>query len=315
MNGIALEKRGNSSAAFSVQNYDEVVTEIEREHFIFLSHIHPYMQTCEIKGDMNDYEKFLHMLNELLPMIQKTETLVCQCKIDSSIPMQYSNKELTTLLADWLQQYGFCIAPQNAEISVSMTIYDEQAYMGVSYLKDNVSDWTGGVLFYSKTNDIICRAEFKIEEACKTFNINLSNGMRALDLGAAPGGWTHFLSRRGVSVDAVDPAKLNEDVLKLNNVRHYKMTAQEFVKNRGESLYDILVNDMKMDTNESVDITCKMSSQLKKGGICLMTLKLPKSGALKRINVARKVLEKHFNYVNIRKLYYNRSEVTVCAIK
>ena len=42
-----------------------------------------------------------------------------------------------------------------------------------------------------------------------------------------------------------------------------------------------------------------------------MTLKLPKEGVQKRINVVRKVLGERFGTVRIRQLYYNRSEATV----
>jgi 23S rRNA (cytidine2498-2'-O)-methyltransferase len=315
LQGIKLEKRGKSSAAFGFNHYEEVVTEIEKEEFIFLSHIHPYMSTRKINGDLSDLKIYVEMLAEIVPLLQRSETLVCQCKIDAYDPLQYANKDLTTLLAEELTSHGFQIVPQNAKIVISLTIYDDQAYMGVSYSKDNVSDWTGGVLFYSKADDIICRAEFKIEEACKTFHMKLAEGMKVLDLGAAPGGWTHFLARQGLFVDAVDPANMDENVLRMHNVKHHKKTAQEFVKNRKTATYDILVNDMKMDTNQSVDIICEMSNQLKEGGVCLMTLKLPKTAVIKRIGIARKVLQKHFQTVRVKKLYYNRSEVTVYAVK
>ncbi len=315
LDGIELKIRGKSSAAFYVNDYATAVEEIHKESFVFLLHIHPFMYKSDICGKRSDFDTYASMLEKLLPMLALSEKIVCQCRIDSAVPKDYSNKELTTLLADFLQDRGYIISPQDAMISVSLTVYDNSAYMGISFLEDNVSDWTGGVLFYSKSNDVICRSEFKIEEACKVFNVQISEGMRALDLGAAPGGWTHYLSQQGVLVDAVDPADLSEDVLKLKNVKHYQMTAQKFATIESFSQYDIMVNDMKMDTNQSVDITCEMSEQLRGGGICLMTLKLPKSGAMKRINIARKVFGRKFETVMIRQLYYNRSEVTICAIK
>ena len=313
--GLKLERRGKTSSAFYVNDYASVVEEMHKESFIFLLHIHPFMSKRDICRKYSDFDTYVFMMEELLPRLLPTEKIICQCRIDSTVPMEYSNKELTTLLSSFLRNRGYIIAPQDATISVSLTVYENSAYMGISFLEDNVSDWTGGVLFFSKTEDVICRAEFKIEEACKVFNIQILEGARALDLGAAPGGWTHYLSKQGVFVDAVDPANLSEDVLKLKNVKHYKMTAQEFAANNSFSQYDIMVNDMKMDTNQSVNIVCGMSEQLRKGGICLMTLKLPKNGIMKRINIARKVLGRKFETVKIRQLYYNRSEVTVCAIK
>ena len=158
---------------------------------------------------------------------------------------------------------------------------------------------------------MICRAEFKIEEAFEVFGIQVREGMKALDLGAAPGGWTHYLNKKGIRVDAVDPAALDDALLEQPNVRHYRMTAQEFARIHGEDTYDLIVNDMKMDNNQSMDILCEMSRLLEKNGECLMTLKLPKEGVQKRINVVRKVLGERFGTVRIRQLYYNRSEATV----
>lgn len=313
--GLKLERRGKGSAAFYVNDYATVVGEIHKEGFIFLRHIHPFMSKTDICGKYSDFNTYLSMLGKMLPRLLLEEKIICQCRIDSAVPMEYSNKELTALLSSFLHENGYIVSPQDATISVSLTVYDDSAYMGISFIEDNVSDWTGGVLFYSKSNNVICRAEFKIEEACKVFDIQIPEEARALDLGAAPGGWTHYLSQQGAFVDAVDPADLDEKVLKLKSVKHYKMTAQEFAAKRSFSEYDIMVNDMKMDTNQSVNITCEMSGLLKKGGVCLMTLKLPKGGIMKRINIARKVLGREFETVKIKQLYYNRSEVTVYAIK
>ncbi|MBO5199202.1 MAG: hypothetical protein J6B85_11915 [Lachnospiraceae bacterium] len=309
--GLKLLDRGEDSAAFTVPDYAAVVSEIRREDFIFLQHIHPFMCKCEITGSASDFSEFAKMLEGIRPYVAKEDTLTCQCRIAARRMMEYSNGELTNLLTSLLEKENYTVSLQDADTAVSLTIFDHFAYLGISCLADNCSDRAGGVLFYSKTDDIICRAEFKIEEAFKVFDVNVTKGMKALDLGAAPGGWTHYLSKRGIFVDAVDPAELNESVVRRENVAHYKMTAQEFAEKYVENAYDIIVNDMKMDTNESIDILCDMSRHLKTNGICLLTLKLPKQGVQKRINVARKVLSSKFEIVRVRQLYYNRSEVTV----
>ncbi|VVB76791.1 Ribosomal RNA large subunit methyltransferase M [uncultured archaeon] len=61
----------------------------------------------------------------------------------------------------------------------------------------------------SETVNVLNRAEFKMKEAVEFFSVDLHAGMRCLDIGAAPGGWTHFLSQRGVKVLARDTALLN----------------------------------------------------------------------------------------------------------
>ncbi len=52
---------------------------------------------------------------------------------------------------------------------------------------------------------VVSRAEHKLAEAIHVFGLDLRAGMRAIDLGAAPGGWTFLLAERGLDVVAVDP--------------------------------------------------------------------------------------------------------------
>ncbi len=311
--GLKLLDRGKSTAAFTDVNYLKMLSVIHTDGFVFLQHIHPFMSRCEISGNIADFSIFTNMLESVIPYLTEKDKIVCQCRIDTHRKMDYTNNELLTLFLSRLEKEGYTAVPQEAQIAISLTVFDHTAYLGISQLKDNISERSGGILYYSKTEDIISRAEFKIEEAFKTFGIDVIKEMKALDLGAAPGGWTHYLSLQGVAVDAVDPANMNEVVLCSPNVKHYKMTAQEFIIAHPEKIYDIIVNDMKMDTNESLEILCQMSNQLKKEGGCLLTLKLPKKEVQKRINTARKMLKDKFEIVKIRQLYYNRSEVTVFA--
>lgn len=311
LGGLELLERGNDGAAFSYGGFETVAEQIHREDFVFLQHIHPFMFSAQIGGDASDFPIFLKMLQGVAKHVDKEDVLVCQCRIVAKRQLSYSNGELTNALKVFLEKENYPVSAKEADTVISLTVFDRFAYMGVSRAEDNVSRRAGGVLFYAESEDMVCRAEFKIEEAFEVFGIQAGEGMRALDLGAAPGGWTHYLSKRGISVDAVDPAALDEAVLEQAKVRHYRMTAQEFARNNGEEQYDLIVNDMKMDTNQSMDILCQMSRLLKKNGECLMTLKLPKQGVQKRINTARKVLGERFETVRIRQLYYNRSEVTV----
>jgi 23S rRNA U2552 (ribose-2'-O)-methylase RlmE/FtsJ len=57
------------------------------------------------------------------------------------------------------------------------------------------------------------RAEFKLEEAVEFFGVDLSKVRRALDIGAAPGGWTHYLATHRVRVVAIDNALLDYEKL------------------------------------------------------------------------------------------------------
>lgn len=310
-NKIKLLERGIDSAAFTLEDYNELLEYQHSQGFIFLQHIHPYISMIEITGTLEDFSGFLEAVSCLAEYIEPREQVVAQCRIVSKKNIEYTNPDLTELFANALSEQGFLVEPQAAQIAVSLTVLDQHAFLGLSELKRNESSWTGGVRFFSREDSVICRAENKLEEAFQYFQIPAVTDLRALDLGAAPGGWTNFLCKQGCFVDAVDPAGLDPRVLEKKQVSYYPMTAQEFSRQYSGKEYDLIVNDMKMDTNESIDILCEMSKQLKPDGAAVLTLKLPKREMWKRIQVAKKVLGRQFEWVRMHQLYYNRSEVTV----
>ena len=67
--GIKLTDRADTSAAFLVQDYVSLLVEIEKEPFVFLQHIHPYMCSTEVDGTTDDLERFCGMLEELTPYL------------------------------------------------------------------------------------------------------------------------------------------------------------------------------------------------------------------------------------------------------
>ncbi|EQD66902.1 ribosomal RNA methyltransferase RrmJ/FtsJ [mine drainage metagenome] len=69
------------------------------------------------------------------------------------------------------------------------------------------------------------RAEYKIKEAIEFFGIDLRTHKRALDIGAAPGGWTHYMSQRGIKVVAVDGGFL--DYKKISSGKDVLILADE----------------------------------------------------------------------------------------
>ena len=89
------------------------------------------------------------------------------------------------------------------------------------------------------------RAELKIAEALQLLCPRVSEAvfsrpLLALDVGAAPGGWTGFLATRDpghVSVLAIDPGQLSESVASLPNVRHLACKAEK-VSEEPESIFE-----------------------------------------------------------------------------
>src|SRR5690606_2902121 len=120
------------------------------------------------------------------------------------------------------------------------------AYLGLSPAVFNLSDWAGGVRRFKREPGQISRAEFKLLEALESFGIELPANGRALDLGAAPGGWTRVLRQKGQYVTAVDPGELAPAVALDPRVQYRQMTAEAYLAS-GPDTFDLIVNDMRLD--------------------------------------------------------------------
>lgn len=165
---------------------------------------------------------------------------------------------------------------------------------------------------YKRSDGFISRAEFKLMEAIETFQIKIPPKARALDLGAAPGGWSRVLLDKGCRVTAVDPGALDKRIINHPSLSYVCATAQRyFAAQPAEKQFDLMVNDMKMDMYDSVRFMLDAAFLLTPGGAAVMTLKLAKGQGLSKINKALALLEKKYRVINTRQLFHNRDEVTV----
>ena len=133
----------------------------------------------------------------------------------------------------------------------------------------------------SKLEGYRSRAVYKLQEIQTKFKV-INNGMSIVDLGAAPGSWSEFISRKfkNIKLVAIDLKELE----KIENVTHIKgdftdeITQKKIEKNFDEKI-DLVVSDMAVNTkgNKNVDsiVTGELSIEamnfslkiLKKNGI------------------------------------------------
>ena len=133
----------------------------------------------------------------------------------------------------------------------------------------------------SKLEGYRSRAVYKLQEIQTKFKV-INNGMSIIDLGAAPGSWSEFISRKfkNIKLVAIDLKELD----KIENVTHIKgdftdeITQKKIEKNFDEKI-DLVVSDMAVNTtgNKNVDslVTGELSIEamnfslkiLKKNGI------------------------------------------------
>ena len=202
------------------------------------------------------------------------------------------------------------LAPRDV-VSVLIAPTRQAAFIGVSEAAANLSAWGGGAQRFQREDGQVSRAEFKLLEALSVFGIALPAAGRALDLGAAPGGWTRLLAAKMAHVTAVDPAVLDTRVAAIANVQAARMTAERFLATATAGAFEVVANDMRLDAVDSAQVMRAALRVLAPGGFALMTLKLPEHGARQRMEDALGVVRGGWEVAGARQLFHNRSEVTL----
>lgn len=183
------------------------------------------------------------------------------------------------------------------------------------------SPWPQGIPRLKFPRDAPSRSTLKLEEA---FHVLLSDaererwlrpGMTAVDLGAAPGGWTWQFVRRSLRVTAVDNGPMDQALMDSGLVAHLREDGFRF---RPKKATDWMVCDMVEQPRRIAELVARWLAE----GWCRRTvfnLKLPMK---KRYEETRLCLElirsklaanRHNVDLRARQLYHDREEITVFA--
>lgn len=239
---------------------------------------------------------------------------------DKPIKRPYSSGQLNQMLAEAIaEETGTVESIKKPQMVVSVLCTPEKGYLGISTAQENLSDWPGGMRHFAQTPEQISRSEFKLLEALEVFGVTLPSGGRALDLGAAPGGWTRLLLETGMHVVAVDPARLDPRLAGHPHLEHDRGLAQDYLEEaiKKQKRFDVIANDMRMDARDAAHLLVQARKCLRTGGFFLSTLKLPHAtreiNPLTTLKEALIILKKYYGIVQAHQLFHNRQEVTIIA--
>ena len=193
----------------------------------------------------------------------------------------------------------------------------DHAFLAVGDPRDS-APWPLGIPRLKLSSDAPSRSALKLEEALLVLisaderERLLRPGMRAADLGAAPGGWTWVLARQNLQVTAVDNGPLRQHVLDTGLVQHLR--ADGFAWHPAKPL-DWMVCDM---VEQPSRVTARMAEWFREGWCrhAIFNLKLPMK---KRWQETRQCLQRFEDeagqplVVRARQLYHDREEITVFA--
>ena len=289
------------------ESFWELAARWHRRPPIFVRHICPVMMMLPAGEPANLSRQIVRELGDL---VEPNLPFSVQSRIlGADTPKPF---ELNTALAAAIDQAPLDVRRSQQIFSVVIGPHQgrQMAFVGLSPAAYNLSDWAGGVRRFAHRPEQISRAEFKLLEALELFAISLPAGGVALDLGAAPGGWTRLLRQLGQWVTAVDPAGLHPSLYHDKQIRHIRQTAQAYLASDPDH-FDLIVNDMRLDARDSGRIMADYAPLLHRHGFGLMTLKLPEQKREQVIDHTFNILRPAYTIAGARQLFHNRSEITL----
>ena len=242
-----------------------------------------------------------------------------------------SAKDIEVFLGQSLEKEGVNIDIVSPEVLCYVILFKMQCYIG--FMPYRQLPFVDPGRHYKELSNSISRAEFKIMHAFDEFKIKAGSGI-ALDLGAAPGGWTAYLAKSGMKVIAVDKGLLDYDkfnelgisvcVVKdgnpsKNDLNDFDVTdiksGFSSVSLDGICLLSMITCDMNVSPEETTSAVLRFSKFLKKGGLVVATIKCTTRNIENYIGIATRALEGEFAIRAVKVLPSNRQEATLFAEK
>lgn len=181
---------------------------------------------------------------------------------------------------------------------------------------DNASPWPMGIPRLRFPPAAPSRSTLKLEEAFLHFlraeerAALLREGATAVDLGAAPGGWTWQLVRHGLSVTAIDNGALDAALMRSGQVEHLRVDGFRY---RPPRPVNWLVCDM---VEQPLRIATLCAQWIAEGRAerALFNLKLPMKKRFEEVQRCRRAIAEALQgqpyRLRLKQLYHDREEVT-----
>lgn len=287
----------------------QLVKDLRRDEPIFLRHLFPIEAETTVTADLSQTAKALQDFARTLSEQVSGRKVAIQVRKEQNSPFPYSSAEGRDVIAPVVRELGGEVVPKEADWILSIYASKKSLYMGCSLPRDNLSDWPGGAIRFRKEDGLISRAAFKLLEAERAFDLPLERFSNALDLGAAPGGWTSVLLERGLKVTAVDPAAMDPSLDRHPRLRHMRRNAADLSFPPGS--FDLLVCDMSWDPFHTCHLVSDLAPAITAGGSGLITLKLMYRKPFQSIQNLTEAYREFFDIRKVKQLFHNREEVTM----
>lgn len=280
-------------------------------------------QLLEVLGSARDLPP-KDRLGVLLPMIEADARRWCDAWVES--PDSDAARELAPLcralnsaLIAAMKKKQLIDRASRWRLHLCMTATDA-AYVAAADIA-TTAPWPGGIPRLKFPRNAPSRSTLKLEEALLVLldagerERWLKPGMRAVDLGASPGGWTWQLVSRSLHVIAVDNGPMDADLLASGLVDHLRADGFRY---RPPKPVDWLVCDMVEQPRRVAELIANWLAE----GTCryaIFNLKLPMKKRHDEVTSCLALIEDTLaaagKRVELRakQLYHDREEITVFA--
>jgi len=240
---------------------------------------------------------------------------------DAAKPLAGLARSLGNALRPALRKAGLLSAQDDARLPRLHVCFvaGDHALLAASDPADS-APWPLGIPRLRMHADAPSRSALKLEEALLVLLDEgqrrrlLRDGMRAADLGAAPGGWTWVLTRHGLRVQSIDNGPLRQHVLDTGLVEHLR--ADGFSWQPAQAL-DWMVCDMVEQPRRVAE---RMATWLREGWCrhAIFNLKLPMKKRWQETRLCLDLFAAQAGEplaIRAKQLYHDREEITVFATR
>lgn len=279
---------------------------------MFLRHMHPVDTDLPLTGDAGDLDALTAWAEGLA--LEHGERIAVQARKQEGLELPYAPADIRAVLQAALEgRFGIESVVRGADRVVSVYSASDCIYAGVSRPENNLSDWAGGAIRFRREDEQISRAKFKLLEAEQRFGLDFASYKSALDIGAAPGGWTSLLLERGLRVTAVDPAAMHPSLQEEKRLTVLRRNAGEV--SFAPDSFDLLVCDMSWSPKMMGKLVSGLLYALRSGGLAVITVKLMHGKPFQTVRELTAAFEEQLELLQGKQLFHNRDELTLLLRK
>ncbi len=189
-------------------------------------------------------------------------------------------------------------------------------FVGCHTASSVATRWPGGVPPLKRPDDMISRAHLKMQESLRWSRLPMVEGDVCVELGSSPGGSCQCLLERGMKVIGVDPAIMDERVLKHPNFTHVRARAADLKRKEFANVRWLMADANLAPENTLEAIEAIVTNRRVNIAGMLITLKLLDwSMAAEIQRYLDQIRGWGYRHVRARQLAFNRREVCVMAIR